>query len=65
MRARKSSPSFDTRTELGLSTLRAWAAWIGRLVADADDGQLTHRFAVLREQSPWMTGMIGHDALRR
>ncbi|HEX3959491.1 MAG TPA: hypothetical protein VHZ03_23145 [Trebonia sp.] len=51
--------SFDTDTELGLSTLRAWAAWIGRLVENADDGQLTHRFAVLRDQCPWMTGPIG------
>ena len=51
--------AFDTRTEQGLSTLRAWAAWIGRLVAGADDEQLTRRFAALREQCPWMVGMIG------
>jgi hypothetical protein len=51
--------AFDTGTERGLSTLRAWAAWVGRLVADADDEQLTRRFAALREQSPWMTGIIG------
>jgi hypothetical protein len=50
---------FDTRTEQGLSTLRAWAAWIGRLVAGADDEQLTRRFAALREQCPWLVGMIG------
>ena len=51
--------AFDTRTEQGLSTLRAWAAWIGRIVVNADDEQLTRRFAVLREQCPWMVGMIG------
>jgi len=51
--------AFDTRTEQGLSTLRAWAAWMGRLVANADDEQLTRRFAALREQCPWMVGMIG------
>ena len=51
--------AFDTRTEQGLFTLRAWAAWMGRLVAKADDEQLTRRFAALREQCPWMVGMIG------
>ncbi len=51
--------AFDTSSEVGISTLRAWAAWIGRLVADANDEQLTHRFAALREQCPWMAGPIG------
>src|SRR6266496_1245812 len=50
---------FDTGTELGLSTLRAWAGWIRRLVENADDDQLTRRFAALRDQCPWMTGTIG------
>jgi hypothetical protein len=51
--------TFDTRTETGLSTLRAWAAWIGRLVEKAEDEQLTRRFGALREQCPWLTGTIG------
>lgn len=51
--------AFDTSTELGLSALRAWARWIGRLVANADDEQLTLRFAALREQCPWMAGTVG------
>lgn len=51
--------AFDTHTEEGVSTLRAWGAWIGRLVENTDDDQLTRRFAALREQCPWMTGPIG------
>ena len=51
--------AFDTHTELGLSALRAWAVWMGRLVMNADDSQLSRRFAVLREQCPWMAGPIG------
>ena len=51
--------AFDTRTELGLSALRAWAVWMGRLVVNADDEQLSRRFAALREQCPWMAGTIG------
>ena len=51
--------SFDAHSDTGLSTLRAWAAWIGRLVASADDEQLTRRFGALREQCPWMTGPVG------
>jgi hypothetical protein len=35
--------AFDTQTDEGLSTLRAWAAWIGRLVDAAGDEQLTRR----------------------
>ena len=51
--------SFDTQTDEGLSTLRAWAAWISRLVESAGDEQLTRRFATLREQCRWMTGPVG------
>jgi hypothetical protein len=48
--------SFSTATDEGLSTLRAWGRWIGRLVDRADDEQLSQRFATLREQCLWMTG---------
>jgi hypothetical protein len=50
---------FTTDTEEGVSTLRAWAAWIARLVETAEDEQLTRRFAALRAQCSWMTGAIG------
>ncbi|WP_028061001.1 phospholipase D-like domain-containing protein [Candidatus Solirubrobacter pratensis] len=51
--------SFDTSTDEGLATLRAWARWIGWLVDNADDEQLSRRFTALREQSPWMPGPVG------
>jgi hypothetical protein len=50
---------FDTRTDEGLATLRAWTAWIGGLVERAADEQLTRRFAALREHCQWMTGPTG------
>jgi hypothetical protein len=48
--------AFGTSTDEGLATLRAWGRWIGRLVDNADDDQLTRRFAALREQCPWIAG---------
>ncbi len=48
--------SFSSTTEEGQATIRAWAAWIGRLVERADDEQLLRRFGALREQCPWMAG---------
>ncbi len=55
--------SFSSRTDEGLSALRAWAAWVGRLVEKADDEQLARRFNALREQCPWLTGPIGQTPL--
>jgi len=51
--------SFDTSTELGIHTLRAWAGWISRLVDGVSDAMLTRRFIALREQCPWMVGPVG------
>lgn len=51
--------SFDTNTDVGLATLRAWASWIGGLVTGAEDDQLTRRFAALRDECSWMHGEIG------
>src|SRR5258706_4406142 len=51
--------SFDTCTELGTYTLRAWAGWMSHLVDDADDALLTRRFTALREQCPGMAGPAG------
>ena len=45
-----------TQLPENLSTMRAWAQWMGRLVQNQDDSLLVERWTALREVCSWMTG---------
>jgi hypothetical protein len=54
--------SFSTEREGDLPSLRAWAAWMSRLVQAQDDELLRERWKALRETCPWMLGSTDGSA---
>lgn len=48
--------SFSTDREADMPSLRAWAAWMSRVVQDYDDALLRERWTALRDACPWMLG---------
>jgi hypothetical protein len=60
---REAFTSFSTEHEQDLPSLRAWAAWMGRLVRAQDDPLLSERWDALRATSPWMVGSTERSLL--
>lgn len=48
--------SFSSDHDEDLPSMRAWGAWMSRLVAQQGDERLKERWAALREQCQWMLG---------
>ena len=55
-RGREVFTSFSSEREPDLPSMRAWSAWLARLVARQEDELLQERWAALRESCPWMLG---------
>jgi HKD family nuclease len=54
--------SFSTEREGDLPSLRAWAAWMSRLVQAQDDALLRERWKALRDACPWILGSTDGSA---
>src|SRR5947208_318191 len=46
---------FDSRSDEGLSTLRAWRGWMDSLVSRVDDSEVTARWVDAKRRALWLT----------
>ncbi len=50
---------FTSRDEEGLTTIRQWREWMGRLVRVLDDSLVRARWADALQKTPWLAGAAG------